>query len=35
MGQYSKLNYVDAAIAVAGDRSYAVDVIAVRFQLSY
>jgi phosphate-selective porin OprO and OprP len=35
MGQYSKLNYADAAIAVAGDRSYAVDVIAVRFQLSY
>ena len=35
MGQYSKLKYTDAAIAVAGDRSYTVDVIGVRGQLSY
>jgi phosphate-selective porin OprO and OprP len=35
MGQYSKLKYTDAAIAVAGDRSYTVDVIGVRGQISY
>ena len=35
MGQYSKLKYTDAIIAVAGDRSYTVDVIGVRGQLSY
>jgi phosphate-selective porin OprO/OprP len=35
MGQYSKLKYSDAAIAVAGDRSYTVEVIGVRGQLSY
>jgi phosphate-selective porin OprO/OprP len=35
MGQYSKLKYRDAAIAVAGDRSYTVDVIGVRGQISY
>jgi phosphate-selective porin OprO and OprP len=35
MGQYSKLKYTDAAIAVAGDRNYTVDVIGVRGQISY
>ncbi len=35
MGQYSKLKYTDAAIALAGDRSYSVDVIGVRGQISY
>ena len=35
MGQYSKLKYSDAVIAVAGDRGYAVDVIGVRGQISY
>lgn len=35
MGQYSKLKFTDAAIAVAGDRSYSVDVIGVRGQISY
>ena len=35
MGQYSKLRYTDAAIAVAGDRSYTVDVIGVRGQISF
>lgn len=35
MGQYSKLRYTDAAIAVAGDSSYTVDVIGVRGQISY
>lgn len=35
MGQYSKLKYTDAAIAVAGDRNYTVDVIGLRGQLSY
>ena len=35
MGQYSKLKYTDATIAVAGDRSYTVGVIGVRGQLSY
>jgi phosphate-selective porin OprO and OprP len=35
MGQYSKLKYSDAVIAVAGDRSYTVDVIGVRGQISY
>lgn len=35
MGQYSKLKYTDAAIAVAGDRSYSVDVIGIRGQISY
>jgi phosphate-selective porin OprO and OprP len=35
LGQYSRLKYSDAAIAVAGDRSYTVDVIGVRGQISY
>lgn len=35
MGQYSKLIYTDAVIAIAGDRSYTVDVIGVRGQISY
>jgi phosphate-selective porin OprO/OprP len=35
MGQYSKLKYSDAAIAIGGDRSYTVDVIGVRGQISY
>jgi phosphate-selective porin OprO and OprP len=35
MGQYSKLKYTDAAIAVAGDRSYTVEVIGLRGQISY
>lgn len=35
MGQYSKLKYSDAAIAVAGDRDYTVDVVGVRGQISY
>ena len=35
MGQFSKLKYSDAAIAVAGDRNYTVDVIGVRGQISY
>lgn len=35
MGQYSKLKYSDAAIAVAGDRNYTVDVIGLRGQISY
>lgn len=35
MAQYSKLKYSDAAIAVAGDRDYTVDVIGVRGQISY
>lgn len=33
--QYSKLEYDDAAIAVAGDRSYTVDVLGVRGQISF
>ena len=35
MGQYSKLKYSDAAIIVAGDRSYSVDVVGVRGQISF
>lgn len=35
MGQYTKLKYTDAAIAVAGDRSYSVNVIGVRGQISF
>jgi phosphate-selective porin OprO and OprP len=35
MGQYSKLKYTGAVIAVAGDRNYTVDVIGVRGQISY
>jgi phosphate-selective porin OprO and OprP len=35
MGQYSKLKYTDAAIAVAGDRRYSVDIIGLRGQISY
>ncbi len=35
MGQYSKLKYTDAAIAVAGDRSYTVDVVGLRGQISF
>lgn len=33
--QYSKLEYDDAAIAVAGDRSYSVDVLGVRGQVTF
>jgi phosphate-selective porin OprO and OprP len=32
---YARLDYTDAAIAVAGDRNYAVDVIGVRGQLTF
>lgn len=32
---YARLDYSDAAIAVAGDRDYAVDVVGVRGQLSF
>ena len=35
MGQYSKLKYTDAAIAVAGNRNYTVNVVGVRGQISY
>lgn len=35
MGQYAKLKYTDAAIAVAGDRTYSVDVLGVRGQISF
>jgi phosphate-selective porin OprO and OprP len=35
LGQYSRLEYTDAAIAVAGDRNYAVDVVSVRGQISF
>lgn len=35
MGQYARLKYTDAAIAVAGDRSYSVDVLGVRGQMSF
>jgi phosphate-selective porin OprO and OprP len=35
MGQYAKLKYSDAAISVAGDRSYTVDVLGVRGQISF
>lgn len=35
MGQYAKLKYTDAVIDVAGDRSYSVDVMAVRGQISF
>ncbi len=35
MVNYARLDYSDAAIAVAGDRSYSVDVVAARVQLSY
>ena len=35
MGQYARLHYTDAAIAVAGDRSYSVDVLGVRGQMSF
>ncbi len=35
LGQYAKLKYSDAAIAVAGDVSYTVDVIGVRGQISF
>ena len=35
MGQYAKLKYSDAAIAVAGDRNYSVEVIGMRGQISF
>ena len=35
MASYSRLEYSDAAIAVAGSRNYSVDVIGARIQLSY
>ncbi len=35
MVNYARLDYRSAAIAVAGNRNYTVDVIAARFQLSY
>ncbi|HEV7233865.1 MAG TPA: porin [Sphingorhabdus sp.] len=35
LAQYSKLRYSDAVIVAAGDRSYSVDVIGVRGQISY
>ena len=35
MVNYARLDYSDAAIAVAGDRDYTVDVIGMRFQISY
>ncbi len=35
MGQYAKLKYTDAAIAIAGDRTYSVDVLGVRGQISF
>ncbi len=35
IAQYARLDYRDAAIAVAGDRNYGVDVIGARVQLSY
>lgn len=35
MGQYTKLKYTDAAIAVVGDRSYSVDMLGVRGQISF
>ena len=35
MGQFAQLNYTDAAIAVAGNRSYSVDVLGVRGQISF
>lgn len=35
MAQYARLNYRDAAIAVAGDRNYGVDVVGARVQLTY
>ncbi len=35
MVNYARLDYSDAAIAVAGDRNYSVDVVAARVQLSY
>jgi phosphate-selective porin OprO/OprP len=35
MGQFARLRYSDAAIAIAGDRSYRVDVLGVRGQISF
>lgn len=35
MAQYARLNYRDAAIAVAGRRDYGVDVVGARVQLTY
>jgi phosphate-selective porin OprO/OprP len=35
MGQYTKLYYTDAVIAVAGNRAYSVDVVGVRGQMSF
>ena len=35
MAEYARLNYRDAAIAVAGDRDYGVDVVGARVQFTY
>jgi len=35
MGQYAKLAYTDATIAVGGSRSYSVDMLGVRGQISF
>jgi phosphate-selective porin OprO/OprP len=35
MGQYAKLDYTDAAIAVGGSRSYSVNILSVRGQISF
>ena len=35
MANYARLDYTDARVAVAGDRAYAVDVIAIRGQLTF
>jgi phosphate-selective porin OprO and OprP len=35
MGQYTKLKYTDAAIAVGGNRAYNIDVLGVRGQMSF
>ena len=35
MAQYARLNYRDAAIAIAGDRNYGVDVVGARVQFTY
>lgn len=35
MAQYARLDYRDAAIAVAGNRDYGVDVVGARVQLTY
>lgn len=35
MGQYAKLDYTDATIAVGGSCSYGVDMLGVRGQISF